>query len=56
MLAWIFLLGLKTKNLIIEYTFEWLEFDQLKNKYFYPTFLKKEIYNLPNEFTIRTEL
>lgn len=38
------------------HTFEWLEFDQLKNEYFYPTFLKKEIYNLPNEFTIRTEL
>ena len=38
------------------HTFEWLEFDQLNNEYFYPTFLKKEIYNLPNEFTIRTEL
>lgn len=38
------------------HTFEWLEFERLKNEYFYPTFLKKEIYNLPNEFTIRTEL
>lgn len=38
------------------HTFEWLEFKRLKNEYFYPTFLKKEIYSLPNEFTIRTEL
>lgn len=38
------------------HTFEWLEFDRLKDEYFYPIFLKKEIYNLPNEFTIRTEL
>ena len=38
------------------HTFEWLEFDRLKDEYFYPLFLKKEIYNLPNEFTLRTEL
>ena len=38
------------------HTFEWLEFKRLKNEYFYPTFLKKGIYCLPNEFTIRTEL
>ena len=37
------------------HTFEWLEFDRLKEEYFYPVFLKKEIYNLPNEFTLRTE-
>ena len=36
--------------------FEWLEFSRLKNEYFYPLFLKEEIYNLPNEFTIRTEI
>lgn len=36
--------------------FEWLDFDQLKEEYFYPLFLKKEIINLPNEFTIRTEI
>ena len=35
--------------------FEWLEFERLKNEYFYPLFLKKEIYNLPNEFTLRME-
>ena len=36
--------------------FEWPDFDQLKEEYFYPLFLKKEIFNLPNEFTIRTEI
>ena len=38
------------------HTFEWLEFDRLKDEYFYSLFLKKEIYNLPNGFTLRTEL
>ena len=38
------------------HTFEWLEFDRLKDEYFYPLFLKKDIFNLPNEFTIRTEI
>ena len=38
------------------HTFEWLDFDRLKDEYFYPLFLKKEIFNLPNEFTIRTEI
>ncbi|MCI5961392.1 MAG: NUDIX domain-containing protein [Ruminococcus sp.] len=37
------------------HTFGWLEFDRLKDEYFYPIFLKKEIFNLPDEFTIRTE-
>lgn len=37
------------------HTFEWLEFDRLKDEYFYPIFLKKEIFNFPDEFTIRTE-
>ena len=37
------------------HTFEWLEFDRLKEEYFYPIFLKKEIYNLPNGLTLRTE-
>lgn len=35
--------------------FEWLPFERLKDEYFYPLFLKKEIYNLPSAFTIRTE-
>ena len=35
--------------------FEWLPFDRLKDEYFYPIFLKTEIYNLPESFTLRTE-
>ena len=35
--------------------FEWLAFERLREEYFYPIFLKKEIYNLPSELTIRTE-
>lgn len=38
------------------HAFEWLEFDRLKDEYFYPLFLKKDIFNLPSEFTIRTEI
>ena len=37
------------------HTFEWLEFAQLKNEYFYPTFLKKDIFSIPDVFTVRTE-
>lgn len=36
--------------------FEWLEFPRLKEEYFYPLFLKEAIFNLPGEFTIRTEI
>ena len=36
--------------------FKWLEIAQLKDETFYPLFLKKEIFNLPDGFTIRTEL
>lgn len=36
--------------------FEWLEFNRLKDEYFYPLFLKRDIFNLPDEFTIRTEM
>ena len=35
--------------------FKWLELESLENEYFYPLFLKKEIFNLPSVFTIRTE-
>ena len=38
------------------HNFEWLEFGRLQDEYFYPLFLKKDIFNLPSEFTIRTEL
>lgn len=36
--------------------FEWLPFERLKDEYFYPVFLKKEIFDLPKTFTIRTEV
>lgn len=35
--------------------FQWLRFEQLKEEYFYPLFLKKDIFHLPEVFTIRTE-
>lgn len=35
--------------------FEWLAFERLEKEYFYPLFLKKEIFHLPTHFTIRTE-
>ena len=36
--------------------FEWLDFNSLKDLYFYPLFLKEEIFNLPETFTLRTEI
>ena len=38
------------------HTFEWLAFERLKDEYFYPLFLKKDIFNLPDVLTIRTEI
>ena len=38
------------------HVFEWLAFDRLKDEYFYPLFLKEDIFNLPKVFTIRTEI
>ena len=37
------------------FEFKWLEFDKLKDEYLYPLFIKKEIYNLPEHFTISTD-
>ena len=37
------------------HSFEWLEFARLQDEYFYPLFLKKDIFSLPDVFTIRTE-
>ena len=37
------------------HAFEWLEFGRLKSEYFYPQFLKEDIFHLPETFTIRTE-
>lgn len=38
------------------HTFEWLAFDRLTEEYFYPLFLKKDIFHLPDALTIRTEI
>ena len=35
--------------------FEWLEFARLREEYFYPNFLKTEIFRLPEHLTLRTE-
>lgn len=35
--------------------FVWLPLEQLEEEYFYPLFLKKEIFHLPENFTLRTE-
>lgn len=37
------------------HTFEWLQWEQLEDEYFYPIFIKKEIFHLPEVFTIRAE-
>ena len=37
------------------HVFEWLELEQLEKEYFYPLFLKKEIFHLPEGLTLRTE-
>lgn len=38
------------------HSFEWLAFERLVDEYFYPVFLKTEILNLPETFSIRTEI
>lgn len=35
--------------------FEWLAFERLADEYFYPTFLKTSIFDLPKQLVIRTE-
>lgn len=35
--------------------FEWLPFERLKDEYFYPLFLKTEIFHLPDQLTLRTD-
>ena len=34
------------------HVYEWLDFTQLEHEYFYPIFLKKKIYDLPEELQI----
>lgn len=38
------------------HAFRWLPLERLREEYFYPLFLKEEIFHLPEEFTIRTEI
>ena len=35
--------------------FKWIDFEDLKDEYIYPTFIKKEILNLPENLTILTD-
>ena len=35
--------------------FAWLPFERLKDEYFYPLFLKTDIYHLPEQLTLRTD-
>ena len=37
-------------------SFEWLKFDRIKNEIFYLKLLKKDIFCLPESFTIHTEI
>ena len=38
-----------------KHTFQWLKYEQLQHEYFYPIFLKKKIFDLPQSFMIQTE-
>lgn len=40
---------------IHQHRFVWLNQEQLQQEYFYPVFLKKKIYDLPQAFTMQTE-
>ena len=37
------------------HVFEWLDFGRLEKEYFYPIFLKKAIFHLPETLELRTE-
>ena len=39
----------------IEHRFEWLKFEELKDKYLYPLFIKEEIFRLPENLTLITQ-
>lgn len=38
-----------------KHDFEWLAFERLRDAYFYPLFLKTALFDLPEQFTLRTE-
>ena len=37
------------------HTFEWLPFERLHREYFYPSFLKQDIFHLPKMLILRVE-
>lgn len=37
---------------VMTHEFQWLKFERLKYEYFYPTFLKDAIFDLPRELTM----
>ena len=37
------------------HTFTWLKWESLREEYFYPQFLKEEIFHLPDALTLRAE-
>lgn len=37
------------------HAFQWLPFERLRDEYFYPLFLKTEIFRLPETLTLRTD-
>ncbi len=45
--------GVEVRN---GHRFTWLPIDRLQEEYFYPVFLKTEIFSLPEQFTLRTEV
>ena len=36
--------------------FKWIPFEELEDTYFFPLFIKKEIFNLPKHLTLHTEI
>lgn len=38
-----------------KHDFEWLAFERLRDAYFYPLFLRTALFDLPEQFTLRTE-
>lgn len=45
---------MSVRHIIIFRKVEWLEFDRLKEVYFYPLFIKEKIRKLPKSFPIIT--
>lgn len=39
-----------------KHEYKWLPFEKLEKEYFYPNFIKKEIFKLPENFEIRSEI